>query len=309
MWPRPTAALTGLAAAATLPWLVDAYTISLASNAAILAVVALSVHLLATTGLVSFGQTAYVLCGAYTAALLADAGVSSAAGQLLAAVAAGAIAAGVTGPVLLRTRGPVFLMATFALGQLAVIVATKTPGLGGDEGLTIDPITLPGGPALSRDGHLYLYVLAVTALLTGIVVGVLRSHTGLVWRAIAAHEPRTAALGYRVDRHRLGAHLAAGAVAGAGGALLMATHHTIAPTDAGFDLAACALLAVTIGAGSLPGTLIGAALIVTVRDLIGASTHGHGLALLGVLFVAVAHLRAPLRRLPPRIRDLFRRTR
>jgi branched-chain amino acid transport system permease protein len=285
-----------------LPWLLDGYTISLVTNMLIMAVLAVSVHLLMVAGLPAFGQTAYLAIGAYTAALLALAGVSSGPSQAVVAVLAGAVAAALTGPLLLRTRGEAFLMASFAVGQLLTITAAKAPALGCDEGLSTSAITLPGAGAITRDGYLYLYALAVSVLLIAAVAVAMRTRFGLVLRAIAGHEARTAALGHRVTGRLLAAHTLAGAVAAGAGALLVAAHHYISPGDGAFDVAACALLAVTIGAGSLTGTITGAVLIITTRDLAGAATGGHGPALLGLLFVVVAYL--PLRQVASHLRTI-----
>lgn len=284
-----TAAAGAATLACALPWIVDGYTISLATNALILAVLALSVHLLAVAGLPSFGQTAYLGVGAYTTALLCAAGLTCGPVHLLAAAAAGAVAAALVGPVILRTRGQVFLMVTFTVGQLAGTAISTTPALGSDEGLSTPAITLPGGMPMALDGYLYLYTFAVFVPVVWGTAVLLRSGPGLIWRAIADNEPRMAALGYQTSRHLLVANVASGAMAAAGGALLVAAHRFVSPADLGFDVAALALLAVAIGAGRLAGTIAGAVLIVAVRDLLGAATAGHGTALLGGVFLVVAY--------------------
>lgn len=284
-----TAWTVAIGAGVSLPWLTDGYTVSLATNALILAVVAVSTHLLGVAGLPSFGQTAYFGVGAYTTALLAGEGITNGGVHLMIGALVGAVAAALTGPLVLRTRGGVFLMVTFAIGQLVVVATSKTHVLGNDEGLSAPATTLPGVGAMTLDGYLYLYALAVICPLLAAIGMLLRSRLGLRWQAVADHEPRMAALGYRPTSDLMAAHVIAGALAGVGGALLVAAHRFVTPADLGMDYASCALLACAIGASTLSGTIVAALGIIAVRDLIGGNTSGHGTALLGVTFLVVAY--------------------
>ncbi len=103
-------------AALLLPGLVNAYVVSVASTAIVLATLAMSTQLLTgITGLPSLGQAAFLGVGAYTAALYAQAGVSNGPAQLAAAAVTAAGAAALCAPLVLRTRGTTFLMVTFAV--------------------------------------------------------------------------------------------------------------------------------------------------------------------------------------------------
>jgi branched-chain amino acid transport system permease protein len=106
-----------------------------------------------------------------------------------------------------------------------------------------------------------------------------------------------AALGHPVTAELAAGYTAAGALAGAAGAMLVAVNRYVSPADMGFEVAALTLLAAAIGAGTMTGAVAGAAAVVGTRDLLGGMTSGHGLALLGVLFLLVAYSRPLLRRL------------
>lgn len=288
----PVAAATVVLAAVALPFLADAYTVSIASTGIVLAVLAMSTQLLTgVAGLPSLGQAAYLGVGAYTAALLAGAGLTNGPIQLVAAAAAGAAAAAVTAPLLLRTRGVLFLMASFAVAELTRTIATQWATVtGGDDGLHTPPVTLwPVGPPLRGDGYTYLYLLGCFLILAAAVGLLLRSRLVLALRAAADHEVRLAALGHHVQRHLFGGFVTAGALAGAGGALLVAAHGYLSPSDLGLDMSAMALLAAAIGLGTMRGAVAGAALVVVVRDLLGTPTGGHATALLGLAFLTVAY--------------------
>lgn len=307
---RHTAVAAVIVAAVLLPGVADAYTVSIAATALVFAVLAMSTQLLVgVAGLPAFGQAAYLGVGAYTAALLAHAGVTAGPVQLAAATAAGALAAAVTAPLVLRSRGNAFLMTTFAVQSLTATTAAQwKPVTGGDDGLHTPPITAwPGGTPLTGAAHVYWYTLGCFLLLAATAALLLRSRLGLVLRGCAGHEPRMAALGHRVTVELAAGYTAAGALAGAGGALLVAVNRYVSPSDLGFEVAALALLAAAIGAGTMTGAVVGAVAVVAVRDLLGAATGGHSLALLGVLFLTVAYVR-PAGRTAARIRAQFGRS-
>ncbi|BEL12925.1 hypothetical protein Q0Z83_111160 [Actinoplanes sichuanensis] len=293
--PRAAALLAGVVlAAAALPWTVDAYTVSIASTALVLATLAMSAQLVTgIAGLPTLGQATYLGVGAYTAALLASTGLSNGPLQLLAAAGAGAVAAVLTAPLVLRARGTTVLMVTFALGELARTVASQWATVtGGDDGLHTPPVTVwPGTAPLRAEGYIYLYVLACFLCLAAAVAVLLRTRLALVLHGAADHEARVRALGHHVTRSLLAGWAAAGALAGAGGALLIAANHYVSPADMHLDVSALALLAAAIGVGSMRGAVAGAVAIVAIRDLLGAETGGHAHALVGAAFVVIAYRR------------------
>lgn len=316
--PVATVALVAIVLlAAALPALVNAYVVGIASTAIVLATLAISTHLLAgVAGLPSLGQAAYLCVGGYTAALLGvRAGVTSAPVQLVAAILAAALAGAVTAPLVLRARGAAHLMVTLAIAELVRTVASKWVGLtGGDDGLLAPPVTLPG-LTLREAAFAYWYLLVCFLLLVAGVALLLRSRLALVLRAAADHEPRLTALGHPVSGTLLAGHITAAAIAGAGGAFMVAANRYLSPTHFSLDTSALALLAAAIGAGyGLRGAIAGAVFIVAVRDLIGAETGGHALGLLGLAFLAVAYrpaIAARLREWPAlaHVRDRLGRTR
>ncbi|MGL4743883.1 MAG: branched-chain amino acid ABC transporter permease [Dermatophilaceae bacterium] len=281
-----------VAAAGLLPLVADAYTVTIAATALVFAVLTMSTQLLVgVAGLPAFGQAAYLGVGAYTAALLAQAGTTAGPVQLAAAAAAGALVAAATAPLVLRTRATAFLMTTFAVQSLVATVAAQwQPVTGGDDGLHTPAVTpWPGLSALTGAASVYWYTLICFVVLAAVVAVLVRSRLGLVLRGCADHESRMAALGYPVTRHLAIGYTAAGGLAGAGGALLIAVNRYVSPADLGFEVAALALLAAAIGAGSLAGSMVGAVVVIAVRDLVGPFSGGHSHALLGVLFLTVAY--------------------
>lgn len=291
-------------AAAALPAVAGPYPVAVAAHALVLGLLAMSTQLLvAVAGLPAFGQTAYFGVGAYTAALLSRDGQTQAPLLLATAAATAGAAAALTAPMLLRTRGTTFLMATFAVQSLTATAASRLTGLtGGDEGLHTPPASpWPGGSPLTAPAYLYWYALAVVALAGAGLALFLRSRLALTLRGIAGHEPRMTALGHRVTGNLTAGYTVAGVVAGLAGGLLIIVNQYVSPADIGFEAASLTLLAAAIGAGTLTGAAVGAGLVVAVRDGAGVGTGGLSPLLLGLLFLAVAYVRplaARVRRRP-----------
>lgn len=284
--------LVGLVVA---PWVVDDYTTAILARTLALALVGVSVALLTgVAGMPTLGQTAPYAAGAYACAVVgsrvSDVGVV----QLVVAAAAGALLAALTVPLVVHARGVIVLMITLAIGELVVIVLGRWRSVtGGTDGLSGIPPVRPfwGLPALANDQARYLYALVVVAMLVGAVLVLLRTRAGLVLRAGRDDETRLRASGHRVALHLSGAHIAAGAIAGAAGSLLVVAQQYISPADFGFDTSALLLLGVVIGGtASVGGALVGAALVIAVRDWLFGVLPGHAPLVLGALFVATVYL-------------------
>lgn len=248
--------------------------------------------LVGVTGLPSLGHAAYFGVGAYAAGWVSINVTGAVPVPLLVGAASGALAAALSGWVVARAHGVYFLMLTLAVGELLQQVAQTWESVtGGANGLAgIPPASVAGEPLLVS-GFVYWYVLAVFVLGFVLLWLVARSPFGAALRGIRDNEPRMRALGYPTTLYKFYAFVLAGAVAGAAGALLIAQQRLVSPADLGFATAALALLAVIIGGtGSLWGAVLGAALVIVIRDALGPSLDGHGTLLLGAMFVVVVYL-------------------
>jgi branched-chain amino acid transport system permease protein len=230
---------------------------------------------------------------------------------LLAAAVAGAVFAAAIGPVVLRTRGTVFLMVTLAVGELVAVAAARWTGLtGGSDGLFGVPALRwwPGSDPLVDPRQVYLSVLAVVAVVVAGAAAALRSPAGLLLRATRDNEPRLRAAGHPTGRYLYLAWIGAGALAAIGGSLLVAVQRYVSPADVGFDLAALVLLAVVVGGASLVGAFAGAALIVATRDWLAGPWPGHAPLLVGALLIVAVYALPDGLRGAARLRCTGRRT-
>ncbi|WP_422740405.1 branched-chain amino acid ABC transporter permease [Micromonospora sp. WMMD729] len=292
---RAAVAALVLAGLVVAPFVVDDYTAAILARTLALGLVGVSVALLTgVAGMPTLGQTAPYAAGAYASAVLgsqvSDVGVV----QLAVAALAGATLAAVTLPLVVPARGVIVLMITLAIGELVVTVLGRWRSVtGGTDGLAgINPVRpLWGMPVLASDRARYVYTLIVVAALVGAVLLLMRTRFGLVLRAGRDDEARLRASGHRVPLHLSGAHVAAGAIAGAAGSLLVVAQQYISPADFGFDTSALLLLGVVIGGtASVGGALVGAVLVIAVRDWLFGVLPGHAPLVLGALFVATVYL-------------------
>jgi branched-chain amino acid transport system permease protein len=296
---RPAARRTGVAVVllllAVAPFLVDSYAIQTLSRILVFALLAMSVNLLTgVSGLPTLGQSAYFGVGAYTAAIVATSVSPLGPVQLLVAAAVAALVALPTGWVAVRARGVAFLMITLAIGEIvySAAVSWKSVTRGTDGFSGIPPVVpLPGAPELVLDGLVYYYVLGAFLLLFLLVRRVVDSPFGLALRGLRDNEARMRAVGYPTTAYALAGYCVAGGLAGAAGAQQVSVQRFVSPGDAGFEVAALALLAVIVGGvGSMWGACLGAALVIVTRDYLGGYVAGHATLLLGVLFVLAVYV-------------------
>lgn len=293
-WVGRVAVAIALIVLALLPFLIAPYPLGLISRALSFALLVVSVDLLTgVMGMPTLGQVAYFGAGAYTAGLVGKHLTSNGFAQLGAGIAVGALLALVTGAVAVRTAGIFFLMVTLAIGELAHRLADSQPALGGSNGLAgIPAVTvLPGGEPLVLQGYVYWWVYGVFLVGLGAAVIISASPLGRAMRGVRDGDLRLRALGQTTYATKLLAYTLAGGIAGAAGTAWVAQTRFMSPGDMGFDMSAFALLAVVIGgAGVLWGPVLGAGLVILVRDWVGGYFDGRGTLLLGISFVLAVYL-------------------
>ena len=282
-----------VAVLAAMPVFVAPFTANTLSRILIFALFAVSLDLLVgVTGLPSLGHAAYFGIGAYTAGLVSIHWTSEAPVPVLLAAVAGAVAAAATGWLAVRSGGVYFLMLTLAIGELTHQLATRLSSVtGGSNGLFGIPSTRVAGEPLTLAGLVYWYVLVFALLgFLGLWL-VAHSPFGGVLRGIRDNEPRMRSLGYSPFRYKFLAFVIAGGFAGLAGGLFAGLLRIVNPSDAGFTTSALLLLAVVLGgAGTLWGPILGAAVVVLVRDTFGPQLEGHGPLLLGIVFVVAVYV-------------------
>ncbi|MBM4011309.1 MAG: branched-chain amino acid ABC transporter permease [Planctomycetes bacterium] len=229
------------------------------------------------TGLVHLGIAAFFGIGAYLFAILTVPMYPFQMRFLTAAVVSALATAGVglaLGAPTLRLRGDYLAIVTLGFGEVVKVTLRNLEQItGGMKGL--NPVPPPGagltiggtdlGLAFAIDPR-WFYYLALLAL-AGVVLAMRRlenSRLGRAWVAVREDELAAEAMGVSATRVKLSAFAMSSAVAGLAGCLYAASLSTTADPNAyDFNRSIMVLCAVILGGlGSIPGTLLGVALLV-----------------------------------------------
>ena len=283
----------GLAAAlavlATLPlWLHSTYYVNITSQILFYAVFALAVNVLAGyAGLVSLGHAGLFGIAAYAAGKLLTAGHGHAAG-VGGALAITVVASAVFAVLALRGTGLGFVMITVALGQIVWGVAYRWISLtNGDNGVTISGRPSPLGLALTSPAAFYWATLVVFLLAVGSMAVFIASPFGASVRGTRDQPRRMNALGYHVWMIRFLAFLFSGFWSGVAGLLYLYYNQFVSPQAVALTASAEALLMVIAGGtGTLLGPIVGAGLVMIVKNVASAYIERWNFVL-GAIFVAI----------------------
>lgn len=258
-------------------------------EAAILAILAISLDMVAGYGgMVSLCHGAMLGIGAYSySALTTMHGVPPFAATF-AGIAASALFGVAIGAVTARARGIYFIMATLAFGQMVHAFVFESPFFGGDDGLSglPRPDLSALGIDLNRSLNFALFTLAFLGGAYAAAATLLRSGFGRTLVGIRVNEDRMRALGLPAARYKAAAFAASGALAGLAGTL--AAQHTmfVSPEIMVWTVSGEALVVVILGGlGTLVGPVVGAALLVFLKhELTGITAYWH--LVIGLVLIA-----------------------
>ena len=247
---------------AVFPMVSGQYGLDLTTKIMVFAIFALSLELLVgTTGLVCFGQAAFLGIGAYATVLLSP---SDQPGNVLwllpVAMALAGLYALAVGALSLRTKGVYFIMVTLAFAQMAYYLAHDTPLGGGTDGiyLLLKP-TLGEWQDLDKPLSLYHFTLACLMLTFAFLALLGRSRFGHALAGIRVNEQRMRATGFSTYPYKLAAFVISGALSGLAGFLIAVKDGFVNPELMAWHVSGEVLIIVILGGlGHLRGALIGA---------------------------------------------------
>lgn len=251
------------------PWLFDEYWLAQLSFILIYAIVGLGLMVLAGfTGLFSLGHAAFLGVGAYTQAILVNAGVPFTL-ALLGAASLSALVGVVVAMPALRVKGIYLGMATLALGFILEEVFARWEHMtGGNSGLFVNaPEFL--GTTIDTAGGFYFICLAITVLATLGVLNLLRSPTGRAFVAIRDSEISAQSMGIHLASYKTLSFAISAALAGIGGALYAHKIQFLTPDQFSIIQSIDLLLMVVIGGlGSVHGAFFGAIFLISMPQMI-----------------------------------------
>jgi branched-chain amino acid transport system permease protein len=271
------------------PLLGGEYYVNLASQVLIFAVFAASINLLlGYGGLATLGHASYLGVAAYASALI---GLKLGLGHWAAAPAAlvgTTLMAGVFGLIALRATGLGFLMLTLALSQVLWGTAYRWVGLTeGDNGLRGLTRPAPFGVSLDNASAFYYFTLAVSVAAIWLMARFVASPFGAALRGTRDQPRRMSALGHNVWLVRWITFVYAGFWGAVSGLLFVYYHKYIHPISLSLTNSAEGLLAVIAGgSGTLAGPLVGATIVMLLKNVVSAY-YERWYTLLGLVFVLI----------------------
>ena len=229
--------------------------LSLGTNA----LLALSIYLTLSCGMLAMANAAFMGIGAYTASLLTMNHGWPFPAVLAAGMAAPAAVALVIGGPTLRLSGVYLAMATLAFGEVVRLAILHA------EGLTGGALGLNGIPQETQ----WYHVLGAFVLVLFLLARLRRSKIGRAFEAIKEDETAAGLMGIDVNGHKLLAFALGAAIAGLAGALNAHLTFFIGPQEFGFDRGV-EILTMTVlgGIDGLFGPVLGAFIITLLPELL-----------------------------------------
>jgi len=278
-----------LALLAVLPLGVGEYYVNLASQVFIFAVFAASINLLlGYGGLPTLGHAAYLGVAAYLSALLQiKLGLSHWAIAPLALLGTTVMACGF-GLIALRATGLGFLMLTLALSQVLWGTAYRWVSMtDGDNGLRGLARPAPFGINLDGAPAFYYFTLLVAVFAIWMMARFVSSPFGATLQGARDQPRRMSALGYHVWLIRWVAFVYSAFWGAVSGLLFVYYHKYIHPVSLSLANSAEGLLAVIAGgSGTLAGPIVGAAIVLLLKNWASAYIERWNM-LLGFVFVFI----------------------
>jgi branched-chain amino acid transport system permease protein len=222
------------------------------------AMLALSIYLTLSCGLLSLANAAFMGIGAYAAALSSMQTALPFAAALAAAGILPALVALIIGIPTLRLSGVYLAMATLGFGEVVRVIVLNMEITGG-------PMGLNGIPQKTEFWHIVL-LLSLTLYL---LARLRRSKTGRAFEAIKADEIAARLMGVNVPAYKLLAFVLGAVIAGIAGGLNAHYTFTIGPGNYAFENAVDILtMAVFGGTGNLIGPTIGATILTLLPEVL-----------------------------------------
>ena len=225
------------------------------------ALLALSIWLTLSCGMLAMANAAFMGIGAYTSAILTTTYGVSYPVAMAAGIVAPAVAAFAIGKPTLRLSGVYLAMATLAFGEVVRIAILNA------EGMTGGALGLNGIPQLTEWWHIALSVVLVLLLLWRLR----RSKVGRAFNAIKEDETAAGLMGIDVGAYKMLAFVLGAAIAGLAGTLNAHLTFFIGPNEYGFDRGVDILtMAILGGVNGLTGPVLGGVMLTVLPESLRA---------------------------------------
>jgi branched-chain amino acid transport system permease protein len=286
---RAIAVAAAILALAAVPYVVkEVYYVNIASQILLYAIFAQGLSVLVGyAGLVSLGHAGLFGVASYAAAYLLAAGCGHAV-AIAGAIALALLMTAGFAALSLRATGISFIMITLALGEILWGLAYRWISVtNGDNGINVASRPAPFGLSLASARGFYAATLVIFIVAAAAVAIFVRSPFGAALCGSRDQPRRMTALGYHVWMVRFGAFMFSGLLTSVAGILFVYYNQFISPQALALTASAEGLLMVISGgAGTLLGPVVGAALVVIVKNVVSAYVERWNF-MLGAIFVAI----------------------
>lgn len=220
-------------------------------------------------GLLDLGYAAYFAVGAYCIGILTQTLHLSFWMALPLAGLFAMVLGSFIGFTVLRLRSDYLTMVTLGFGEIIRITANNLDVTGGPSG--IFGIQGPSlfGFQLNQPIHFYYLMLVVLIISTIAVARLGNSRIGRAWACLREDEDAAEAMGINTLGYRMLAYLTGTFWAGLTGAVFAVKMTAVSPNSFGFMQSVTILLAVVMGGlGSVPGVILGGALVIILPEFL-----------------------------------------
>lgn len=250
-------------------------------------IMAVSMWLLSTTGLISFGQAGFMFIGAMTSTLLVkDLGWHFWYCIPLAGIVPALICVPI-GRLCIRVKGVYFFIVTLAFGFLVngVFAYFRNP-FGGWYGILHIPAPEPHNLFTPLNKIPFYYLAIALMLLTCWVVHrISRSRMGLTFWSIEKSDILAASVGINVVKYKLQAFVISAFFAGIAGTYYAHYFSYISPLVFSFNMSFYTLIYIIVGgASAFSGPIVGAAVLTLIPEFFRA-TGVYQMLIFGVILV------------------------
>lgn len=269
--------------AAFAPIMMPHFYLTVLTQVFIFAFLAMSIDVMAGyTGLVPMGHAGIFGIASYVMGYLLTKTAIPMAAVVPIAVVAATLMSALFALLVIRTSGVYFFMITVAEGMivwgLAYQWASVTNGENGISGI-------PRPSFATQDWQFYYLVLIVFVIIAVIMYRFVNSPFGLTLKGIRESEKRMRTLGYNTLLHKFIGFTASGFFASIGGVLYAMYNGFVSPSIVDYSQSAQGVLMTVVGgSGTLFGPIIGALIIVFVRNIVSIYI-SRWPTLMGLIFV------------------------
>jgi branched-chain amino acid transport system permease protein len=246
-------------------------------------------------GLLDLGYVAFFAFGAYTMGILTSTGPLGR-GELSFWIAlpisalAGVLWGFLLGFPVLRMRGDYLAIVTLGFGEIIRILATSNwlaPIEGGPQGVLHIPNPVFFGIELDTPQKMYYLVVAGSLLAIWVSIRLRDSRLGRQWMAMREDEDVAEAMGINLVQTKLLAFALGGAFSAMAGGIFAARLGNIFPHSFNLLISINALCLIIVGGiGSIPGVIVGAAILAGLPELLREFSE-YRLLMYGILLIVM----------------------